>query len=192
MSNVQMYDFQQKNEIWKPIKNYEGLYEVSNLGRVKSVDRVVIDSHCTRIMKGKILVPTKINGKQPYCYVSLSKDGKPRKTFVHRLVAKTFLDNPMKKEQVNHIDGNVLNNEVSNLEWCTNAENTQHAYDTWLNQNGQLHITYKGETHSLMKWCRELGLNYKRTHCRIKYLGWSIERAFKKEVMKNHVRNQAL
>lgn len=192
MSRRQISDSRERNEIWKSIKDYEGRYEVSNLGRVRSIERIVVDSKCTRTFHEKILVPTRNNGKQPYYYVSLSKDGKPRKRMVHRLVAETFIDNPMNKEQVNHIDGNVLNNEVNNLEWCTNAENTQHAYDTWLNQNGQLHITYRGETHSLMKWCRELGLNYKRTYYRIKYGKWSIEKAFEKEVMKNHVRNQVV
>lgn len=164
---------------WKPIKGYEGLYEVSNTGLVRSVDRIISDVRSPlRIFKGQTLHPTEHNGKQPYYYVSLCKNGKNKKRLVHRLVAETFIDNPSHKEQVNHKDGNVHNNNASNLEWCTNAENTQHAYDTFLNKRKQLHIKYNGEVHSLMKWCKILNLNYKKTHCRYRKLGWSIDKCF--------------
>ena len=165
-------------EIWKPVKNYEGYYEVSNLGNVRSVDRVIYDNNSLRVFKGKLLKPSLHNGKQPYYYVSLCKGSHNKKVLVHRLVAETFIPNPLNKPQVNHIDGNVHNNIVTNLEFVTNAENTQHAYDTKLNMRKQLHITYKGKTQSLSAWCRELNLNYKLTHCRYRYLNWSIEKCF--------------
>lgn len=164
-------------EQWKDVSGYEGLYQVSSLGRVRSLDRVIIDNCCKRKLKGKLLKSTQHNGKQPYKYVSLSKDGIIKKIFIHRLVAEAFIDNPEGKLQVNHIDGNPSNNLVNNLEWVTNAENTQHAYDTKLNKKKQLHIKYNGETKSLRKWCKELNLNYKKVWWRI-HNGWSIERAF--------------
>ena len=121
-------------ETWRFINGFENLYEVSNFGKVRSVDRIIIDTHCARLFKGKLLKATKSNGKQPYYYISLSKFGKVKKCFIHRLVAETFIENPFNKLQVNHIDGNPLNNRVDNLEWVTNAENTQHAYDIKLNK----------------------------------------------------------
>lgn len=172
-------------EIWKDIKNYEGLYQISNYGIVKSLERVIVDSYCTRIIKGKILKSTNHNGKQPYRYVSLSKNGVIEKAFMHRLVAQTFIPNPDNKPQVNHIDGNVLNNYIENLEWVTNAENTQHAYDTFLNKKNQLTVEYNNEIHSLRKWCKVLNLNYKKTWQRYKILGWSIQQCFQSEVMHN-------
>ena len=126
-----------QKEIWKDIKGYESLYQVSSYGKVKSLDRTIVDSWCTREFKGQILTPTKHNGKQPYLYVSLSRQGKVKKVFIHQLVAETFIPNPGNKPQVNHKDGNPQNNLVSNLEWVTNAENTQHAYDTGLNSKSK-------------------------------------------------------
>lgn len=164
-------------EEWKDVKGYEGLYQVSNIGRVRSLDRVIIDTWCKRHIKGKMLKVTQHNGKQPYEYVSLSKDGIVNKVFVHRLVAQAFISNSINLPQVNHKDGNVLNNNYKNLEWVTNAENTQHAYDTKLNKKQQLPIRFNGEIKSLRKWCKELNLNYKKVWWRV-HNGWSIERAF--------------
>lgn len=124
-------------EIWKDIKGYEGLYQVSNHGRVRSLDRIIVDNWCTRKFKGQVLNPTEHNGKQPYLYVSLSKQGEVKKYFVHQLVAETFIPNPENKPQVNHKDGDPQNNKASNLEWVTNAENTQHAYNTGLNSKSK-------------------------------------------------------
>ncbi len=130
-------------EEWKDIEGYEGLYQVSNLGRVRSLKRTIVDSWCTRVFKGRILKQTEHNGKQPYFYVTLSKNHKNRKILVHRLVAECFIDNDHNKEQVNHIDGNPQNNNVENLEWVTNAENTQHAYNTGLYVNSKKGRWYK-------------------------------------------------
>jgi hypothetical protein len=114
-------------EIWKDIKDYEGLYQVSNLGKVKSL----------KFGKEKILKPGK--SKKGYLAVVLC-DNTIRKTFkVHRLIALTFIDNLHNKPQINHINGIKLDNRVDNLEWCTNGENGKHAFD-----NG-LRIPQKGE-----------------------------------------------
>lgn len=93
-------------EIWKEIEGYEGLYEVSNLGNVKSLNK----------RKGRILKPAKNN--KGYLYVNLFKQGKVKKHFVHRLVAKAFIENPDNLPQVNHKDEDKTNNNISNLEFC--------------------------------------------------------------------------
>lgn len=114
------------NEIWKDIKDYEGLYQISNYGRVKSLERFL----CKRHVLCKILKSGK--DKQSYELVALSKANKLKTFRVHRLVAQAFIPNPDNKPQVNHIDGNKQNNNVDNLEWCTNGENGKHAWDNGL------------------------------------------------------------
>lgn len=148
-------------EIWKDIKNYEGLYQVSNRGRIRSINRTIVDNWCVREFKGRILNPTEHNGKLPYLYVSLSKQGKIKKFFIHRLVAETFIPNPKNKSQVNHINGNPQNNNVINLEWVTNAENTQHAYDTGLNSKNKNCILINKTTGQTKKFSsmRKLGIH---------------------------------
>lgn len=120
-------------EKWKDIKDYEGLYQVSNLGNVKSLDRKIVGKD--KIEKpyyGRVLsfLYSKQTKKHPLkrCCVELWKDGSRKRAFVHRLVACAFIENPNNKPQVNHIDGNPLNNCVENLEWVTNSENVKHAY----------------------------------------------------------------
>lgn len=104
-------------EEWRDIAGYEGLYQVSNLGRVKSLPKY-------NIKDPKIL--SLINVKN-YHNVNLFRDKTQRRHQVHRLVAKAFLPNPDNLPVVNHIDGNGLNNNVENLEWCTQSYNTVHA-----------------------------------------------------------------
>lgn len=94
-------------EIWRDIEKYEGLYQVSNQGRVKSL----------KFGKEKILKSGK--DKDGYLKVDLCKDGKKKTCQVHRLVAQAFIDNPSNLEQVNHKDEDKTNNNVSNLEWCS-------------------------------------------------------------------------
>ena len=106
-----------EQEIWKDIKGYDGKYKVSSLGNIKSF---------TYKSKGKLLKPQE--GRKGYLQVLLYKNNKAHPKKVHRLVAEAFLGNFCKKPQVNHIDGNKKNNNVSNLEMVTNSENQIHAY----------------------------------------------------------------
>ncbi|WP_405101481.1 NUMOD4 domain-containing protein [Oceanobacillus sp. FSL H7-0719] len=128
-----------KGKIWKDIKGYEGLYQVSKWGRVKSLKRKNLAG---TYMKERMFDVYPNN--QGYYMVKLSKEGKGRDVSVHRLVAETFIPNPDNKPQVNHIDGNPMNNKVTNLEWVTPQENIDHAWDTGLNKN-------RGEAHSNAK-----------------------------------------
>ena len=114
-------------EIWEDIEGYEGLYQVSNLGRVKSLDRYVkARSHSKEFKKGKILKP-RISQKG-YLTVLLCKDNIGKEYRIHRLVALAFIPNPENKLEVNHIDGKKQNNCVDNLEWNTRSENIKHAF----------------------------------------------------------------
>lgn len=119
-------------EEWKPIKEYENLYLISNYGNVKSQDRVVYQLHkdggqAKHIYKGKKMkLQVRPNG---YIYVGLHKNGKTKCFLVHRLVASHFIEKPKGKNYINHIDCNIANNFVGNLEWCTQSENIQYAYD---------------------------------------------------------------
>ena len=110
------------NEIWLPIEEYENLYEVSNLGRVRSLEHTVTNKNgVTRKVPGKILKPgTQQNG---YLTVNLSKNGIYRTYYIHRLVSSEFLPNPDNLPQINHLSEDKLNNSVENLEWCTAKEN---------------------------------------------------------------------
>ena len=108
-------------EEWRPIEGYEGFYEVSNLGQVRSLDRVVKDSRCKRIFKGKVLKTSKdING---YHYVDLTKEAKRKKFLLHRLVAVAFLGQPSKGHVVCHGPKGNQCNEVTNLSWGTREKN---------------------------------------------------------------------
>lgn len=112
--------------IWKEIKGYEGIYEVSDTGLVRNLR----SDNKNRTYPGKILSPGKtVKG---YPFVFLSVNGKSKNCMVHRLVAETFISNPDNLPEVNHIDGNKENNNVANLEWCTRKENLKHAVDTGL------------------------------------------------------------
>lgn len=113
-------------EVWKPIKDYEGLYEVSNLGRVKSLERVKIRSNYKpQPIPEKILKPD--TDKLGYKRVRLYNDKKSKKYQIHRIVAETFIPNPNNNPFVNHIDCNPSNNCVENLEWVTHKENMEYA-----------------------------------------------------------------
>lgn len=114
-------------EVWKDIPNYEGLYQCSNLGRVKSLERFFIIPHSG----GKKKVEEKILSYQydlkKYRTLKLSKNNKSKRYKIHRLVAITFLENKEQNVQVNHINGIKTDNRLCNLEWCSNLYNQRHA-----------------------------------------------------------------
>lgn len=104
-------------EVWKDITEYEGVYQVSNLGRVKSLDRIIINKNGRkRLRKGKIL--NSLMNKSGYFKVCLYKDNNIKNMYIHQLVAKAFIPNPNNLHEVNHIDEDKSNNVVDNLEWC--------------------------------------------------------------------------
>ena len=112
-------------EVWKDIEGFEGIYQVSNFGRVKSLDREITNLvGRTYSVKGVVLRQTLRNG---YQRVILSLDGKATHVSVHRLVALAFVDNPENKEYVHHIDSDKMNNHMDNLEWATPLENSRDA-----------------------------------------------------------------
>jgi hypothetical protein len=113
-------------EEWKPVVGFEGLYEVSNLGQIRSLDRLVNHPHgTTALRKGQLLKQTVNRYGYPCC--TPSKNGKKVKLTMHRIVADAFLGANTCNLDINHIDGNKLNCAVSNLEYCTRRENIQHA-----------------------------------------------------------------
>lgn len=108
-----------EGEAWRPLKGYEGLYEVSNFGRVKSLSKP--GNYSEKLLKQR-------DNGFGYYICQLMKDGKRRTMAAHRAVAFAFIPNPDKKQQVNHKDGNRRNNVVDNLEWCSNSENQLHKF----------------------------------------------------------------
>ena len=117
-----------EQEIWKDIPDYEGLYQVSNLGRVMGLDRFVdLKSGKKRFVKGRVLKPYLTGNKgDKYCVVDLAN----KKSYkVHRLVAMAFIPNPRNLSFVNHKDENKLNNNVTNLEWCTHVYNVRYSVE---------------------------------------------------------------
>lgn len=113
-------------ETWKDIKGYEGLYQVSNFGMVKSLNYNGTKEE--KLLKNKV-------ESSGYIRLCLMKNGKRKSVLLHRLVAEAFLENPENKKEVNHKDGNKENNNVDNLEWVTPSENILHRFRVLKQQN---------------------------------------------------------
>lgn len=124
-------------EKWLSVKGYEGIYEVSDHGNVRSLDRLVWNkaNHKFQKTKGIVLKPKK--SKFGYLIVTLyDAQSNSKMHLVHRLVMRTFFGELSTRKYVNHIDGNKENNHLSNLEWCTPGENNRHAFETGLKKSG--------------------------------------------------------
>lgn len=131
-------------EVWKDIKGYEGHYQVSDLGRVKSLSRVVKSRVGVFGTKKEIILKTFKNG-DGYLKYKLCINGKEKSVISHRLVANEFLENPFNKPQVNHKNGIKDDNRVDNLEWVTSSENVIHSLAN------NLKIPQKGSEHGMSK-----------------------------------------
>lgn len=120
-----------RSEQWKAIAGYEGLYEISDCGRVKSLRRMVSNGTGMRLVKERILKP---RSNRKYLYVNLYRDNNVMKSFdIHQLVIQHFgLPKPSILHEVNHKDGVKSNNHYTNLEWVTSSQNKQHAYSIGL------------------------------------------------------------
>ena len=137
-----------EEEIWKDIPQLEGLYQASNLGRIKSIERIAKKEYRNnRIVKEKILKGSKNEDGYFKIHISNKERHINKVVFIHRLVAQTFIPNPNNLPQVNHKDGNKLNNNINNLEWCTNLYNQRHAW-----KNGLHKATWKKGEKRCSKW----------------------------------------
>jgi hypothetical protein len=154
------------NENWKDVEGYEGFYKVSNLGRVRSLDRVSPTKlGAIKHTKGKIMNLTlKNNG---YLSVMFSVLNKRKRFHVHRLVSIAFLDNEECKPTVNHINGIKTDNRLENLEWCTYSENSIHARDTGLSSIGEESTSAKLSENKILAIRRLFKINPKSSQIKI-------------------------
>jgi hypothetical protein len=166
-------------EIWKKIKGYEGFYEVSNLGNVKSVERLIrFSDGRKRTFPSRVLAKNK--STNDYLFVALYVNQKFSIIGIHRLVAIAFIHNPENKPEVNHKDGNKANNHYLNLEWNTTRENSEHSFSNKLNKNfgeNHTHSKLKNKDISEIKkmysegyFQREIALKYGVTRSLISYI----------------------
>lgn len=133
-------------EIWKDVIGFEGMYQVSSMGNVRSLDRKVKHNYSGWAnRKGQEI--KKRPDKDGYLKVNLKVKQKGKSSIVHRLVASAFIPNAENKPQVNHKNGIKNDNRIENLEWCTTFENRQHAYDTGLQHS----FTRQGELNNFNK-----------------------------------------
>lgn len=158
--------------IWRDIKGYESIYQVSDTGLVRSLDRTVWNKGVgvMQNLKGKILKP-KVHTTGYYEVMLYNQYRKTKMHRVHRLVAENFLDNPQDKKIVNHKDGIKTNNNVSNLEWCTSIENAHHAINTGLKKFGD----YTNSS----KLTEELVIKARKEFLTGKYTCYQIARKYK-------------
>ena len=126
-----------KLEKWKDIKGYEGMYLISDLGRVMSISREKVAGF-NLYRKETIILRTYVDTYGYYSITLTDKKGNRKNHKIHRLIAEAFLENEYNKPCINHIDGNKKNNNIDNLEWCTKKENNIHAIKTGLRKTFQI------------------------------------------------------
>lgn len=136
-----------KGEIWKDIAGYEGIYQASNLGRVRSLDRIDCRG---RTLKGRMIKPYR-DGKEGYVAISLNKNREENRVKLHRLIASVFIRPPLDGEQVNHINGVRDDNHLSNLEWVTCQQNIRHSFDVLNKKPSGGHTGKTGRKHHCSK-----------------------------------------
>jgi hypothetical protein len=112
-----------ENEIWKDVVGYEGIYQVSNNGLVKRISNI---RGVNTKYQNNYFLKALDNGKG-YLRIKLTNNGKSKRVMLHRIIAEAFIDNPLNKKCVNHINNIRSDNRIENLEWCTHSENTLHA-----------------------------------------------------------------
>lgn len=195
MVGVIMYMLIQ-DEIWKAVKGYEGFYEISNLGHVRSVDRLV--QHGKHIIQrhGKLLKP--VADQNGYLHVYLARSGKQSQKSIHVLVATAFIHKDSPDLEVNHKDGDKSNNCVSNLEWITHKANIQHSFAIGLrkkySREYMRELSKKGSAvskanNSIPIFCETDGLAFESQNAADRYYGFypgSISSCLKKRIATFH------
>jgi len=139
-------------EIWKEVDWFDGMYLISNFGRLKSMHNNIIRKPFLK--------------EKRYPKLVLNKNGKKYMRYIHRMVAIAFISNPKNKKQVNHIDGNKCNNNVSNLEWNTPSENMQHSIKNKLHPSGEK-CSWAKLTEKQVIEIRKLSKNSNITHAKL-------------------------
>lgn len=142
-------------EKWKPIPGYEGFYEASDMGRIRSVAHYIKhprNNSMPLIVKGKIRKPR--YDKNGYAILNMTKDGKTKTNKVHRMVAMAFIPNPDNYHQIDHINGKVYDNRIENLRWCTTQQNTKYRDEKY-----QI-----GERARYKPLCKETGMVFNSTY----------------------------
>ena len=129
-------------EVWKDVVGYEGIYQVSNLGNVKSLSRIILRNGKYPFLSKEKLLKINVN-KFGYSYISLENNGEQKYFLIHRLVGIAFILNNENKSDINHINGVKTDNIVNNLEWNTRKENIRHSVVNGLTSIGEKHYCAK-------------------------------------------------
>jgi len=150
-------------EEWRAVPGFEGFYDVSNRGRVRSLRRNVPHRNGTQSVRGRILALQKNRGG--YLAIQLWKSNHMKRPLVHTLVLRAFIGPPPDNHETNHLDGDKTNNHITNLEYVTRSENNQHAYDLGLRASGEDHYFAKltaDEVREMRRLHSESGLGCRR------------------------------